>query len=311
MNLHARRRTSAYLSLSMLVTLAVGLNAQEPVRPTFRASVSMVSITAVVRDARSRTVRNLAPNDFEVLEQGAPRRIVQFSGSNEGPVTIAFVFDTSGSMGLAANLAKGREVIAEVVARMDQSRDEMALFTFQKTLRQEVPFTIDREEIYRGLDGVRPWGLTSLYDAVAESAQQLHTRAAERRAVVVLSDGLDTSSRLTPAQVARLSSQIDVPVYVVAVVSPLEHPARLASVGRAHPAGALPDLAELTGGDVFYVSGFEASTTAEALLTAIRHQYVLAIEGSSAPGQYALEVKTKRKGLHVRARRAYSSDPAR
>ena len=311
MNLHVRCRTSAWLVFALLMAPAVSLDAQEPGRPTFRSSVSMVSITAVVRDARSRTVRNLLPNDFEVLEQGAPRRIVQFSASNEGPVTIAFVFDTSGSMGLTANLAKGREVIAEVVARMDQSRDEMALFTFQKTLRQDVPFTIDREEIYRGLDGVRPWGLTSLYDAVAESAQQLHGRAAERRAVVVLSDGLDTSSRLTPAQVATLSSQIDVPVYVVAVLSPLEHPARLASMGRRPPTGSLPELAELTGGDVFYVSGFEASSTAEALLSAIRHQYVLAIEASNAPGQYALEVKTKRKGLLVRARRAYSSDPTR
>jgi Ca-activated chloride channel family protein len=308
MTLHVRPWSFAALILSLLSLPAMRARAQEPIRPTFRSSVDMVSITAVVRDRRSRTVRDLQPQDFEVLEQGAPRRIVQFSGTHEGPVTIAFVFDTSGSMGLAANLAKGREVITELVARLDQSRDEMALFTFHKTLQQEVAFTTDREEIYRALDGVRPWGLTSLFDAIADTARQLHTRAAERRAVVVLSDGLDTSSRLSAEQVARLSSEIDVPVYVVAVISPLEHPARQASTRPPQRPATLTELADLTGGDVFYVSGFEASTTAATLLAAVRHQYVLAIEATSAQGRYALEVKTKRKGLHVRARRAYWSD---
>ena len=300
----------ASIALLILTTLSGGIGAQEPARPIFRSSVAMVPITAVVRDHRSRTVRDLQPKDFEVREQGAQRRIVHFSATNDGPVTIAFVFDTSGSMGLATNLAKGREVIAQIVARMNPSRDEMALFTFQKTLRQDVAFTNDPEELYRGLDGVRPWGLTSLYDAIAESSRQLHKRAAERRALVVLSDGLDTSSKLTAEHVAQLSSEIDVPVYVVAVISPLEHPER-PTVGRPRQPAMLPQLAELTGGDAYYVSGFDVSATADALLNAVRHQYVLAIEASHRHGRYELEVKTKRRGLSVRARRAYFSDSAR
>jgi Ca-activated chloride channel homolog len=282
---------------------------QEPARPTFSTSVAVVPITAVVRDARNRVVRNLEREDFRVLEQGAPRRIIEFSASDDGPVSLAFLFDTSGSMGVTSNLAKGKEVIAQLLVRMRPERDEAALFTFQKSLREEVRFTSDQDSVQRALDEVRPWGLTSLYDAVAETAKRLTDRAA-RRAIVVVSDGVDTSSTLSSRDVARLASEIDVPVYVVAVVSPLDHPRHPASVVPEQASGGLLDLAELSGGDVFYVSGLDSAAATDALLNTVRHQYFLAIESAAAPGWYPLEVKTKRQGLTVRARRAYSAGVA-
>lgn len=291
-------------------TASSAVRGQEPEQPVFRSSVAVVPITAVVRDSRRRVIRNLEQKDFQVLEQGSPRRIIQFSANNDGPVSVAFLFDTSGSMGVVSNLAKGREVVSQVLNRMDPTRDEGALFTFHKSLREEVPFVSDRDQIRGALDGVSPWGLTSLYDAVADSAQRLADRAGAGRALVVISDGLDTSSVLAPYEVAALASAIDVPVYVVAVVSPLDDPSHEASVVPANGSRGLLDLAELTGGDVFYVSAFDPSRTADALMAAMRHQYLLAIESSAAPGQYALDVRTKKKGLTVRARRAYSTEAA-
>ena len=299
------------ISLTVFAIVATSLGtpnlayAQEPERPTFTSSVAVVPITAVVRDSRNRVVRNLERKDFEVLEQGAPRRIVEFS-SDDGPVSLAFLFDTSGSMGLASNLAKGREAIAQLLWRMQPARDEAALFTFQKRLREEVPFTTDRDRVQRALNEVRPWGLTSLYDAVAETAKRLTDRPAARRAVVVVSDGLDTSSELSSREVAALASEIDVPVYVIAVVSPLDDPTHQGSIVQK-ASGGLLDLASFTGGDVFYVSAVETAGATEKLLTTLRHQYFLAIESASEPGWYPLEVKTKRQGLNVRARRAYSA----
>ena len=300
------------ISLTIVGMVAASLamsnpaHAQDPERPTFTSSVAVVPITAVVRDSRNRVVRNLERKDFEVLEQGAPRRIVEFS-SDDGPVSLAFLFDTSGSMGVASNLEKGREAIAQLLWRMQPARDEAALFTFQKRLREEVPFTTDRDRVQRALNGVTPWGLTSLYDAVAETAKRVTDRPAARRAVVVVSDGLDTSSELSSRQVAALASEIDVPVYVIAVVSPLEDPTRPGSIVQAKASGGLAELASFTGGDVFYVSAVATAWATEKLLTTLRHQYFLAIESASAPGWYPLEVKTKRQGLNVRARRAYSA----
>jgi VWFA-related protein len=310
--MHNRQLRPRFLAILTIVvtTLATAgfVPAQEPQLPTFRTSVAIVPITAVVRDSRHRLVRNLAREDFQVLEHGTPRRIIEFRANDDGPVSVAFLFDTSGSMGLTANLAKGKDIIRQLLARLDSTRDEVALFTFHKSLREEVPFTSDVQQIERALGGVRPWGLTSLYDAVAETAKRITDRSGARRAVVVISDGLDTSSALTSTEVAALASAIDVPVYVVGVVSPLDHPAHAASVVPPTSTGGLLDLAELTGGDVFYVSSLEPSPTADALLMAMRHQYFLAIESSTTPGQYALEVKMKRKGLNVRARSGYLAE---
>jgi Ca-activated chloride channel family protein len=309
-----RQWQSGFLALLWAITAALAFRAvplaQEPIRPTFRSSVAVVPITAVVRDSRNRVVRDLARDDFQVLEQGSPRRIVQFSAEQDGPVSVAFLIDTSGSMAIASNLAKGREVVSQLLSRMHLPQDEAALYTFHRSLREEVPFTRDRSEVQRALAGVRPWGLTSLYDAVAETARRLTRRAAVRRAVVVVSDGVDTSSELTAGEVARLASSIDVPVYVVVVASQADNTLRSPAAAPDTMTGGLFDVAHMTGGDVFYVSAFNPAETIDHLLATMRHQYFLAIESSSAEGWHALEVKTRRKGLTVRARRAYFSEPA-
>ena len=100
----------------------------------------------------------------------------------------------------------------------------MSLFSFDRELRQEVPFTKDLEAVRSGLYKVEALGLTSLYDAIGRTARTLATRPSPRRAVIVITDGLDTSSELTPSEVSGLASAIDVPVYVIAVLSPLDHP---------------------------------------------------------------------------------------
>ena len=305
------RSTGAFLlGISLLAAATAPVDAQEPSQPTFRASVAVVPIAAVVRDSRNRVVRDLGRADFQVVERGVPRPIIEFSASDDTPLRLALLFDTSGSMGIVSNLERGKHVVRQLLDRFDNTRDEAALFTFHKTLRQEVPFTADRERLGRAVAGVSPWGLTSLYDAVAETAKRVSQTGAARSAIVVVSDGVDTSSRLTSSEVAALASAIDVPVYVVAVVSPLEDPTHSASLLSPRSTGALRDLAHQTGGEVFYVSAANPVGATDQLVSTLRHQYFLAIESSSAPGWYALQVTTKRKGLTVRARQAYSATAA-
>jgi Ca-activated chloride channel family protein len=305
----ARGGIAILLTISALLGSFSRIAAQEPAQPTFRSSVAVVPITAVVRDSHHRLVRDLDRKDFEVLEKGVPRRIVDFNATADGPISVAFLFDTSGSMGLASNLVKGREAVAQLLTRMNVSRDEAALFTFHRSLRADVPFTTDRDLIQRALAKVRPWGLTSLYDAVGETARRLTERSTARRAVVVISDGVDTSSSLTSREVASLASSVDVPVYVVAVVAPPDAESE-SSPAVGSPNTGLADLAQLTGGDVYYVGASDPAVAIDQLMAAMRHQYVLAIESSPPPGWYPIDVKTKRKGLTVQARRAYLSETA-
>jgi Ca-activated chloride channel family protein len=305
-----RQRTvcllTTILALTALTDGLVPVRAQEG-QPVFRAGVSLVPITALVRDSRNRIVRHLQRDDFQVLEGGRLRTIVDFGASENAPIIVAFLFDTSGSMGVAANLDKGRDFVEDFVGEISLGRDNVALFTFDKALRRHVRFTNDPEEIYDALNEVRPWGLTSLYDAIAEAAKEVADQASSsRRAVVVITDGVDTNSALTPEQVSALASSIDVPVHVAAVVSPLDHPGTTTAVIPELGEASLSKLARWTGGELFYVSTPEQTTlVARELLAAMRHQYFLAIESSATRGWYQLEVRTKRHGLTVKARTGY------
>jgi Ca-activated chloride channel family protein len=299
------RRVAVWMALGSVIDVPLSIRAQEP-WPSFRTGVAVVPITAVVRDARNRIVRDLTRDDFRVFENGLPRAIVDFSSTDHASVSIGLLFDTSGSMrGLA--LDNGLTVVEHLLSAIDRTIDEVALFTFDKTVCQKTPFTNDAGTVRRALRDMEMWGLTSLYDAIAETASHLEGRPSQRRAVVVITDGLDTSSAITAPEVSGLASAIDVPVYVFTVVPPRR------SDDRAGMSSADDDLANLaywTGGDVRHVTAAEHATRAVGgLMAELRQQYVIAIESSTAGGWQRLDVRTRRRGLHVRARSGYFATP--
>jgi len=297
------RLLAAIAVFAALVQLPTAVRAQEP--PIFRVGVSLVPITAVVRDSRSRIVRDLAREDFQVLENNEPRQILDFRSTDRGPVSLAVLLDTSGSM-RGANLVKGKALVDRLLTSLDGATDEAALFTFDNATHQITPFTRDTNTIRTAVVSADGWGLTSLYDAVAETAKQLAQRRAERRAVIVITDGIDTSSAMTPAEVSGIASSIDVPIYVITVAQPRR------STQETSPDDAnLADLAFWTGGD-FRVAGSaeQVERTIDQLMSELRQQYFLAIESSAASGWYRLDVQTRRRDLTVRTRSGYFSSPS-
>jgi Ca-activated chloride channel homolog len=292
------------------VAPAIGAANDQPA-PLFRTAIDLVSVTAVVRDARGRPVRNLSRADFQVYERGRPRAIVDFKSSDQGPVSLAVLFDVSGSMRADAQIEAGRRAVEHLLSWLEPAADEVALFSFDKDLRQEVDFTNDPARIRAGLAALTAVGQTSLYDAIARTAETLGDRPSPRRAVVVITDGIDTSSALTPSQVSGMASAIDVPVYVIAVLSPLDHPGTdMAVVSELDSpvATTLSNLAYWTGGTLLMVSApAHASQAARELITELRHQYLIAFESAKEPGWYELDVRTRRRELTVRARSGYFS----
>jgi VWFA-related protein len=279
--------------------------------PSFKASVDVVSVTAVVRDSRGRPVRNLGREDFQVYERGKLREILQFKASDQGPVSLAILFDVSGSMRGTQQMVAGQRAVEHILSWVDPAQDEIGLFSFDAELRKEVDFTTDVAQIKSAVHSLTAVGQTSLYDAISKTAATLGDRPSPRRAVVVITDGIDTSSRLTPSQVSGMASAIDVPVYVVAVLSPLDHPGMDTAVVGADQspvATHLSNLAYWTGGTLFMVSApAHASQAARDLITELRHQYLLAFEAAREPGWYDLDVRTRRRELTVRARSGYFS----
>jgi VWFA-related protein len=292
----------------LLGHLPAGLPAQEPVKPTFSTSVKLVSVAAVVRDDRGRVVRGLKKEDFRVLEAGKPRPIVHFSADDQGPISLAILFDSSGSMYVGSNFKAGRAAVEHVLSWVDTRADEVALFSFHRQVHQEVAFTRDTGRVRRAVGRLRPSGLTSIYDAIAQGAKKLADRPSPRRALVVITDGVDTSSTMSAQQVASLASGVDVPVYVIAVVSPVDDPeSDLSLVGDRPLNSSLAMLAEQTGGQLMITSSAtQASAAARNLITELRHQYLLAVESSSDAGWYGLNVRTRNRDWNVRARSGYA-----
>jgi len=310
-------------SLAALLLLApAGGRAQDPAppqepRPTFKSAVDLVSIATVVRDRKGRFVRDLKKTDFLVREGRTPRDIVEFHADDDAPVRVALLFDVSGSMRVGSLIEEARQAARYVLGALrlttgtHATADEAAVFSFDMNLQSLQPFTNDPAAIETALARVVPYGQTSLYDAIAQTARQVADVAPgdrHRRAVIVLTDGIDTTSLMKPQQVSALASAIDVPVYVMTVVSPLDHTGGPDAVASRMPAidGTLRSLAQWTGGDLFVTSApAHESIAARQIVDELRHQYVLAFSSSASGGWHPLEVRVKDRDLVVHARSGY------
>ena len=277
---------------------------------TFRSGVDLVTVSATVRDSKGRLVTNLTKQDFEVLDSGERRTINEFR-SERAPLSLAILFDVSGSMDIADRATAAKFAAFHLLNALDEGRDEAALFAFDSRLREVAPFTVDTRALKGALGEVDPFGATSLHDAISAAAERVATRPMARRAVVVLTDGIDTSSHLTPSQVSATAAAIDVPVYIIATVLAIDDPGSdLATPSSKRQAptsvGTIEDLARWTGGALHYsstsASGLQA---ARAVIDELRHLYLIAFEPGVVPGWHPLEIRTPQKDFVVRTRGGY------
>ncbi len=319
------RRLAATAASAALLLMAAPVGAQTPPAPSsppttpdqavrFKSAVDLVSVSAVVRDKKGRFVSDLSREDFIVVEGGERRSIIGFQAEADGPVKVAVLFDISGSMRIGTKAVDAQQTARHIFSSLKKG-DQAALFAFDTQLDQVTDFTSDFKGLETKVDLVDPpFGQTSLYDAIAETAKAVETsmmrganQSRQRAAIVVLTDGIDTKSRLTAPEVSAIASNIDVPVYIVAVMSPVDDP-RNSDYGTGAMSSGLSDLARWTGGDIFIaIAPAHASIAARQIVGEMRHQYMLAFEASPRPGWRPLEVKTRGNDLVVRARSGYTA----
>jgi Ca-activated chloride channel homolog len=300
------------LALTLILgTIGVGAQDTQPPAATFRSSIDLVRIAAVVRDRKGRFVQDLKSRDFEVVDDGHHRAISDLQTDVAG-VSVAILFDVSGSM--EGRLPSAREAATQVLNWLDASRDEAAVYTFDTHLDERTPFTVGLKSLPLSMDRLIPFGATSLHDAIALTAKRVGEREGRRRAVVVLTDGADNASRLRPENVAAIASEIDVPVYLFGIVPSIDNPSEDTATSAEHSAftGPLAELAAWTGGHVFVASSpGQRSVAARQIIDELRHQYLIAFESSGTPGWHPLVVRARNKDLTVRARSGYVAGQSR
>jgi Ca-activated chloride channel family protein len=264
--------------------------------PTFKAGVDLVSVSVVVKNQKGRLVPGLSRTDFELFDAGRMRDIADLR-AEASPVSVAVLLDTSGSMRIGGKWAAARDAVARVASQLQAGRDRIALFAFDNELRVVQPFTTSPSDALRALNSVEPWGSTAMFDAVSATGRRLAEESGTRRAIVVITDGLDNRSRLDAAGVAAAVSAVDVPVYSVVVSAPRDE--------------QLSELSRGTGG-VSFVSSTPMDTTAAVgqIVTELRSQYVMTFESGTPAGWHPLLVRIhENTEFVVRTRSGYMAGP--
>jgi len=304
------KRLLVALTALVLLGSAVPL-AQAPgvaPRPTFHSAADLVSIQASVKDRRGRPLDGLTSGDFEVRDNGQLRPVLSLRSDRQSPLSLAILVDMSGSMSVGPKIAMARQAFTSLLSQLREGQDEVAVFTFDARLHERQGFTKSLAHLGSTLDDFQPFGSTSLYDATAATARFLAARSGTHKAIIVLTDGIDTSSTLTPPEVSGLASSIDVPVYVVVTVPAVDQVAMRNSSALAGPSDAadLRDLARWTGGQLVFASSLmETSAVASQLVDELRQQYVLAIEAAGIREWRRLDVRVKQPSAIVKARSGY------
>jgi Ca-activated chloride channel family protein len=296
-------------AIALLASVLAGtlLFARQEQRPTFRGGTNRVSLNVVVKDGHGKPITNLVPRDFQVFDENRAVQLDDIGAGAQG-VSIALLIDTSGSMALGPRLDGARQATEMLLAQFS-SIDEAALFTFDRRLQEIVPFSTSADEIRRGFEQVKPYGSTSLHDAVAAAARQLASRPSPRRAVIAITDGLDNSSELTAAAASNIASSIDVPIYVLAVaganrkLDPSElvvEPVEGGNVAR------LDELTASTGGASFKAEApAETNLAVRHILSDLRSGYLLGFTPSDMPGWHRVTVRVARRDARVRTRAGF------
>jgi Ca-activated chloride channel family protein len=189
----------------------------------------------------------------------------------------------------------------------------VALAAFDHEYWGLVAFTREKEQVLRAFDQVTPFSSTALHDALDKAARDLASHGEGRRAVVVITDGMDTASQRSPDEVIARSRALDVPIYAISVLSPLDDPRSPRFVGGERPAAAtagsavLARYAALSGGAAFAVSDFgRLRQAAERIASELKHQYRLGYDPPEGPPRFRrVEVRSTRKGVVIRTRSGY------
>ena len=295
--------------MAVLLALSTPAWAQEEPVAVFKSSVDLVSMAAVVRDGKGKIVPSLRLEDFEVFDSGKNRPILDLRTELAAPASVALLMDGSGSMKVGAANELSQRISAAILSSLNPSRDDAALYSFDTRLLSVQEFTHDLQTVTNRVSVVDAWGSTSLYDAIAGTSAIVAKRTANRRALVVLTDGADTASAYSPEQVSAIASAVDVPVYVFVMATMTREGEKVPF--EAERRSTLAQLARATGGD-FFVAYDTASTTSaiNQMVEELRHQYVLAFEASPEHGWRNVQVRTRKKGLVVRTRGWYLSGAA-
>jgi VWFA-related protein len=308
----------------------------------FKTGVELINVTATVTDTGGRFVPGLRQEDFIVYEDNELQTVTHFS-SDRVPVSLGIVLDTSDSMD-GEKMEAAKAALNRFLYDLLDQRDEVFLYRFDDNPVLVEGWTTDRQSLSRAINRIRTDGATAMYDAVAEAIPLASTGKNQKKAIVLISDGNDTSSQTSIRDLKQLVRESEVLVYAIGIDSesrpqiqqqpiplpPIRRPIPLPFPPTRRPrplmqfpqiqwprqttgnervnVTALRDLTDDSGGRTEIIrSPRDLNPATASIASELSQQYYL---GYPSPGKkdnrwHAIRVELKNKAYRVRARRGY------
>lgn len=206
-----RARTAIIIAIVLAAVASIG--AQEGFR--FKSGVDLVNVTATVTNDDGRFVSGLKREDFNVFEDGKSQEISQFS-ADRVPVSLGIVLDASGSMN-GEKMSAARSAIDRMIYDLLDKDDELFFVEFSTRATMTQGWTKDRQSISHAVRDVNAVGGTAMYDAVATAIPTAQSGTNRKKAILLISDGNDTNSRIAPGELRQRIRESDVLVYALGI----------------------------------------------------------------------------------------------
>lgn len=261
---------------------------------------SLVVLNAAVTDQTGKPISGLKNNQFTIFEDGKPQEI-SFFAAESAPFAAVILIDTSGSMEERVTLARSAAIRFLDGIRGD---DVVAIDNFDSKISLVQDFSNSRDLADAGYE-LKADGMTVLNDAIYKAAQDLSARPEKRRAIIVLSDGADTSSKRSSDKALRAALAVNATIYTVDM-SPSDSGGR----ERMQSQGALKNFAEKSGGRFIATPGGTAMREAfKNIVEELSRQYTLGYQPTIArDGKWhSIELKVSKPNAQVRTRKGYNS----
>jgi Ca-activated chloride channel family protein len=314
--MHKRKLRALLLSLGLATVVGSLALSQEKKAGVldYDISVRAISLAVTVQERGGKYINDLTRSDFTIFENGVKQAITYFKHDFDAPLSLTILLDVSGSMAIQDKLAESKAALRDFLTGLIGPKDEVSLLIFADgEVEVAAQFTSDRSSILAVLDKTEPFGKTALNDAVAVSPEFASKGRNEKRALLLLTDGIENDSRISATQALEVARRVDVPIYTVGYNIPLgeqylEKYRRASTLTSAGIIETLDRFSQATGGRAFFVNRPEELRAALfEIKQELSHQYIIGYTSYiSSSGEYrGIRVATSKKRCRVRARQGY------
>jgi len=262
---------------------------------------SIVVLNATITDAKGKAVSQINKSKFKIFEDGIEQKI-EFFEAAETPFAAVILLDTSGSMEQRVSMAR-----SGTINFLDGLRpgDSAAIYNFDSKVSLVQDFSNSRD-VAPGVFDLKAEGVTVLNDAILKAAQELNRRSEKRRAIIILSDGADTRSKISAAKALKAALAADTTIYTVDMSSTGSDARE-----RMQSQSTLKNFAEKTGGIFVATPGGAALRDAfKNIVRELGTQYTLGYQPTNLKkdGKWrAVELKISQPNLTIRTRKGYNA----